>query len=494
MPIKHTLTIRNTLSVTERPYYKYRALDLGQCESHTASTLIALVDWMAKNRMNFLSFPIDNSAGEGLIGWDDFREAFYPELQKRGIILEVGAHGCYSTFLPRTVYEPIHPDWFAAEDEPVSNGQKPPANIFHITNQDALHTFITNGLKYLKDRPEIDILSLWPPDGAKWPVSDIWATGGVPNAPAAVLKPFKDQMSGSVKLSGLSYSYYSDPPSAPYMYDADTIIKFAPYDRSYQVPIYDASDLKNAYYVGLINTWRGQGFAGQVFIYEYYRKYSWHSLPVSLIQLLSQEVPYYSHSAQGISHYCEAADWVTYELVHLFFAHLLWDKNKININNYLNNYFNDRFGRATPQMANYFTEVEAAGRTLFDSPTGNYGDLTAVTAARNYFSQAKSSLQAGLSSLQAAPINKATIPRFLIGLLMKNIDYAIADTEISYYKLLRDTDQSNDAKIRTQHFVEDNRFAGIILQDNYSMKRYGSKVDLSWVLDQYATAFATSCQ
>jgi hypothetical protein len=143
-------------------------------------------------------------------------------------------------------------------------------------------------------------------------------------------------------------------------------------------------------------------------------------------------------------------------------------------------------------MAHYFTDVEAAGSGLFNGPEGNYGDLTAVSTALQQFAQAEGALTAAQSS------TKATSALFLIGLLRRNIDYAMADTAISYYTLKGDSSESDAAKSFTQQLVQQNRFAGIIDQNWFSMRRYDSTV--TWygtfpsVLRQYATGFHNSCQ
>jgi hypothetical protein len=497
-PAETTITVA-PMSIWEKPSYPYRALDIGECDSCTTSTLTAVVDWMAKNRMNFVAFNIDPSEGLGLAAWDQFRDALTPELQKRGIILEVGEDDVYNKFLPKSVYNSAHPDWFPGTKDPVEGcGYEPPANIFHIANPQALNTLIANGKQYLASRPEIDIFSIWPPDGAKWPASDIEQIGSVPNAPAYVLNPFQDALVPSndrlqrrIPVSGLSYSCYNDPPSAQYMYDAATMMKFAFYNRSYQVPIFDNSNQTNAYYAGLIPEWRKAGFQGPAFIYEYYSKYSWHSLPFSPVRLIGQEVPYYASFASGMSHYGEPAAWVTYELIHLELAQLMWNKST-DLNPWLQSYLNDRFGRAAGDMAHYFNDVEAAGGDLFTIAAGNYTSLTGVTSARASFLNAKNDLAAAQASTTDA------VPLFLTGLLAKNIDFAIADTDISYYQLLGDQTDEAAAQSLTKQLISSYRFDGIILQDYYSMSRYDSTVTWTGLIpsvhQQYASGFAQSCQ
>ena len=494
VPKKSTITV-SPMNISETPSYEYRALDMGECTSCTISTVAAEVDWMAKNGMNYLAFPID--APSGFNGWDQFRDQLAPEIQKRGIILEVGADGVYNTLLPQSEYQAAHPDWFPGPTDPVEGcscgpacGLKPPANVFHITNPDALNTMIANGKQYLANRPEISRFSIWTPDGPKWAASDIAQIGSILDAPAYVINPFKAALNGSIPVSGLSYSCYTAPPSAPNMYDSATTIKFAYYNRSYRVPIFDTSDPINVSYDGLIPEWRKAGFNGPAFIFEYYTKYSWHSLPFSPVQLIGQEVPYYSTVATGMSHYDEPAKWATYELIHLELAQLMWNTST-DLNSWLQSYLSDRFGPAAGDMALYFNDVEAAGRDLFNNAGGDYGNLTSVSNARTSFLSAKNDLAAAQASTTDAE------PLFLIGLLMENIDFAIADTNYSYYTLLGDGTDAAAAKTLSQQLLDSYRFSGIVMEDYYALSRYDKTITYDgiapWVHQQYESGFAQSC-
>jgi hypothetical protein len=483
-----------SLSITEEPSFKYRTKEIDQCISHTKTTLLALIDWMAKKRMNLISFLINTNHAMPVKGWEEFRDYLTPELQKRGIMVEAGEHGVYDSFLAKNIYEETHPEWFAKPDDPVTGiNNTPPANVFHVTNEDALQTLINNSLKYIKSRPEIDIFAVWPPDNAKWPESDINQLGSISNASAYVLNKLKSILSKEVpnKISGISYNPQNEPPSLEYMYDTSTSIRFAFSRRSYTVPIFDPSDAQNAYYNALIGEWRNRGFTGPVRIYEYYRKYSWHSLPVILISLISQEIPYYfSQSAEDVSSYSEAADWITYEIVHLIVSELLWNKN-LNVNNYLQDYVQARYGPAASNMLLYYSKVEEAGRLFFNSPSGNYSNLQVVAKVLNDYVEAKNIL------LEAQKVQLSNSASFLITLLTKNAEYAVADFEIYYYTRLSDVPKLNNAKLITKTLIENNRFNGIILHNYNSARRYDDTVNYYEVTpffcDLYEKAFDSNC-
>lgn len=245
IPQRNSLRL-TPLTETQAPSFKYRRKYVEEGWSHTPDTLTALIDWMAKNRLNTLAVPIDYQ-GLGTVTWDAWRTDLIPELEKRGMILEAGGHG-YQTFLPEERYQPAHPDWFGRDDEPViSKSNKPLANVFRLTNAEAMLTFLDNVVKYLRTHPEIQIFDAWPPDGTKWLKSDIDQLGSVSNAQAYVTRKLEERLQQEglkVKLETIAYGLASDPPNADHMYSSDTIIDIAPYDRSYRELINDPGNEK----------------------------------------------------------------------------------------------------------------------------------------------------------------------------------------------------------------------------------------------------------
>src|SRR6201999_1438743 len=79
------------------PKFKLRKLYVEEGHSHTEENLKQLIEWMPKVGYNTLVVPM-NYQGHGKVMWDNWREVLTPELQKRGITIEVGGHG-YQNFL-----------------------------------------------------------------------------------------------------------------------------------------------------------------------------------------------------------------------------------------------------------------------------------------------------------------------------------------------------------------------------------------------------------
>jgi len=63
---------------------------------------VAITDWIAKNRMNWIH-PCENAHGEPKL-WYERREKIVPEIQKRGLHLIFGGHTMH-TWLPEEYFK-----------------------------------------------------------------------------------------------------------------------------------------------------------------------------------------------------------------------------------------------------------------------------------------------------------------------------------------------------------------------------------------------------
>lgn len=448
------------LDTVEEPSLTYRRKDLAEGRSHTAETICEMVDWMAKTRLNVLATPADfTNLGLGVVTWDSWREEVVPELEKRGLLLESGGHG-FDAFLPPEEYRDAHPEWFIEG-----------CNVFDITDEEAVETYVENTVEYLKAHPEIDIFDAWPPDGAEWPQRVIEEFGSIANAyahvvnelTAAIRERFEER---EIEIEAIAYQSHIEVPDPEYMYDEETIIDFAPFDRSYRDTIFETESESgmNQTYVDLMEAWR-ETYDGTLSTYEYYRKYSWHSLPVVLPTLIGEEIPFYeSIGLDGLWLYSEPADWLTYELTHLLVATLSWDTS-LNAEAYVDSYLDERYGPAAKEMKTYLERVETAGRTLYDSFSGNYEDESAISDALAEYRRARETL-ADAREL----VREGTSAAFLLERLTRNAEFAIADTEISYYQLQESDEAILRAKQRARELVERHRFDGIVLKSDWALQ------------------------
>ena len=438
--------------LNEEASFHYRRLYVEEGWSFNETNLLQLIDWMAKRRLNVLVYPY-NYQNEGLTTYDTWRKALAPELERRGIAVEVGGHG-YASWLSPEKY----PHYYI-----------PGYNVFDVANPEAVRTYVENVVDYLRERPEIRIFDAWPPDAAQWPPSVIEQFGSVADAEASVVNQLsaavQSQLPG-VQIERIAYIPATEPPSFNHMHNsANVVVDIAPYDRSYRVPIFDHSSEKNAYYDDLIQRWISV-YSGSVAIYEYYRKYSWHSLPNSFLQLIGVEIPYYGAiGASGMGTYAEPADWITYEAMHYLTAELSWNTN-LDTSGWSASYCAARFGPAAGDMQRYFQLVERAGATLYLDPAGNYDDRHCVSTVLQYYKEAQASLAA---AAKLAP-SESTFA-WIINRLSWNLVFAIADTELSLYRVTGSPARQEEARQRVEKIIDTHRFDGIILQNCHTMHR-----------------------
>lgn len=458
---------------TEKPSFRYRRKYVEEAWSHTPRTLKKLVDWMAKARLNVLVHPHDH-LGLGLVKWRTVRKALIPELVKRGIVLESGGHG-YNSFLPKWRYQGRHPDWFS-----------PGANVFNITNRQALRTYTDNVVYYLAQHPEIRIFDAWPPDMASWPKHVIQRFGTVADAQTFVENHLRSaitkQLPRFVRLEQIAYKAAQQVPEGERAYGRTTIVDVAPYGRSYAEPIFSGSNSANTEFRDLLTRWR-KAHRGPLALYEYYVKYVWHSLPVALPALISQEIPFYKdRGATGIGIFSEPANWIPYEVNHLWTAAWSWDAG-LDPDAFLASYLEKRYGPAAPDMRAYLEHVQNAGQAIWDGPNGNYKDPVAVSQAMLEYTRAAEALDS------AAAVARSVGSRLLIQKLRANATFAIADTEISFFTVSGNPEAAAEAKVRTKELVERYRLSGTILQNLYLMRRYAegphTRGNTRWLYDFY---------
>ena len=470
----------------ENPSFRYRRKYISEGTSHSLSTVKALLDWMAKNNLNTLVYPA-NLDGANFVTWDTWRSELTPELSRRDLILEVGGHG-YETFLAPARYQSAHQDWFGGPSEPIVGSGIPPANVFRISNADALHTYESNVQQYLAQRPEIQVFDAWPPDATKWIQSDVDAFGGVPQAMAHVscnLEARLQQNGSNVRVESLGYLLSLNPPKDDDCYSANSVFDIAPYDRSYATSIGEDTDPINRQYALIVRNWADSGFPGTLGIFEYYRKYSWHSLPVFLPDLMGQDHDYYySHGVRGIGFQSEPADWITYELTHLLGARLSWDATT-DTQTYVNDYLQSRYGVAATSMHQYLDQVSAAGRILFDGPQGRFDDAATLEQAEEHYQSAKEAITQALAAVPQDARNLVTV-------LAANVDYALLDIRLSRDTLSGDSSLIAKDSAALHDEIESHKFDGAILKNYYSIKRYDPAItyeDTYPLYEVYRNAF-----
>lgn len=154
-----------TVAVREEvvnPDIEFRGVCIFSVDRDELPVLREIFDWLGKNRYNFFMSSVhrtEKRPNGWKVEWFDVGPDLYPELEKRGIVLDLSEHsGRY--FFPVSHFEK-HPEWFAMNAEGVRHckGQ------LCYSNEDAVTVLSENYARYAKEHPEVDIMGVWPEDG-----------------------------------------------------------------------------------------------------------------------------------------------------------------------------------------------------------------------------------------------------------------------------------------------------------------------------------------
>ena len=131
------------------PAFRYRGVALhGPCRDEFYRQII---DWLAKNRLNSLQFSCEV--------YDQLRPKILNSILDRGLAPKIGAHS-RQYFYASAKYFPSHPEQFA-----LVNGKRTGDTQLCYSNHDSVEKYADNIIAYLRDRPEIGVVGLWPSDG-----------------------------------------------------------------------------------------------------------------------------------------------------------------------------------------------------------------------------------------------------------------------------------------------------------------------------------------
>jgi hypothetical protein len=429
IPKTKTLTLKLDSPSDSDPRLKFRKLYVEEGHSHDIENLKQLAEWMPKVGYNTLVIPTDYQ-GSGRVKWDNWREQLTPELQKRGITIEVGGHG-YQNFLNAEMEDgklfSQHPEWFAKNA--AGKPQKGKSFVFCTSNADAVRKLTDNFLAYIKARPEIQIFDFWPPDGAKWCECDACKKlGEPPDRQAILLKQVQDAakpVRPDLRLEIIAYSSYLEPPKNVAV-DENVLVDFCPISQHFDAQINDPAN-KNKTYADALRAWR-KSFRGDISIYSYYRKYAWDSLPVIIPHYIQKDLQWYATlPTQGVSVYSEPGDWFTYELNHYVLAALAWDPD-VDVDALVQKFCAARYGDEAAVAKKTFDKLENIVRV--------YGSVPNVPLkSPDAIAQAEAETKALLYDVTAAAghATDATIRRSLerLGLMCT---YALRDLEIQHLR------------------------------------------------------------
>jgi len=166
VPRRRTIALAS-LDVTEVPAFAVRSqVDHPFQAIYPVEWNLALIDWLAKNRLNWYH-PAPNAWGKPAL-WYERRAAIVEALAKRGLHLQVGGHTIH-TWLPPARYFDRHPGWYALLEGagtllPGQYHRLRQAPAACISHPDVRRAVIRNICRFLDRCPEVEVVDLWDAD------------------------------------------------------------------------------------------------------------------------------------------------------------------------------------------------------------------------------------------------------------------------------------------------------------------------------------------
>lgn len=444
IPHQPTLAPVRSESKTLKPRLAFRKLYVEEGRSHTAENLKQIIDWMPKGGFNTLVVPMDYQ-NHGTVKWDNWRDVLTPELKKRRIILEVGGHGYQNFMNAKSVVDgkPLfeaHPDWFGVNEK----GQRDRAEklVFCTSNDQAFAFFQKQVEGYVKARPEIEIFDLWPPDGAVWCACDPCKALGEPQDRQALLM---NRMQNAFRafngprLEMIAYSKALLPPTRQ-MLDPSILVDFCPINQQFEKQINDPTSKNNSEYAVSLQAWRKQ-FVGDISLYSYYRKYAWRSLPCVIPHYIQKDLQWYATlPLQGISSYCEPADWGTYELQQYVIGKLGWDV-KADVDALVKTFCDARYGKHAEFAQHALIEL---GQIVSTTGSIKFTELKSPEA----IASAAEKIDALHASVLLREANATPVERSALARLELMLGYAWRDLQVQHDKSAKSPAEQLDRDVR----------------------------------------------
>ena len=322
----------------------------------------ALIDWMAKNRLNGLDCAMDPEGRcapekrSGGFAWDAIRGQLTPELRKRGMLIGVGGH-CWHEFLHPKEFFDEHPEWFGVVDGERSRSYK---TIFNTANPAAMRKFTSRVIEYLTAHPEIDFFLCWPPDGPRWSEDERSLAQGSPaRRQGIVVKAIRD----AIRREGLPvmvqceiYATTAECP-ADNPYPSDVLVDTWVCRHQRQEPIYDPSIAWSRESLAPLQEWsqKHRGLLGAG-IYLWWA--GMMSIPVQRLGFLWSEMSYYrDRGAKSVTSCAIPDHCLALELPYYLYGRFAYDTSA-DVNALVRDYCSARFGSAAAIMEEYFWTLE----------------------------------------------------------------------------------------------------------------------------------------
>ncbi|MBQ7178672.1 MAG: DUF4838 domain-containing protein [Victivallales bacterium] len=296
-----------------------------------------LLDWMAKNKMNYIETWMKY--------YDDCKQEWKDMARIRGIEIESGHHN-FNYWIPGRKYNATHPEFFAE-----INGKRIESNDgksslllseqLCTTNPQLREEIVKNMLAYCDAHPEIKTVAIVPNDGFGWceckecsKFYDVNRKGDLYSVSEHVYKADKiyhdlvkyiakrlQEKRPDLTLGFGSYINYS-APSEGFKLEKGMGVSISPYWRCINHEINDKDCPINSHYAEDILAWLRCRNGGSVYIYEYYMGVNFYiSLPMIHFHEMFHEVDWYAKiGIEGVITQFHIPHWTVYGMNFVLLA------------------------------------------------------------------------------------------------------------------------------------------------------------------------------
>ncbi|MFM8984964.1 MAG: DUF4838 domain-containing protein [Planctomycetia bacterium] len=352
-------------------------------------------DWLAKNRFNW-AHPAPNEP----YSWERnrSREAYVPEVEKRGLYLDVGGH-TFNTWLPPDEHARTHPEYFAVLDQGGRAVESTEKAGLCLSHPDVAPRMAQNIIRWLDENPEVDVVDIWHNDSYTYCHCPKCTPGGATETEsrAAYTRTyirFANQVAGLVAerhprhlLNLLAYAHTINcPPDAERLRD-NVLVGLCLFPRPTQRtmrPLETSPQRLDGNLRRQIPAWRKQ--AKNFYVYEYYT-FSPQEKVWSMVSMLADDIRYFQRlGIDGISSDQWGPHW--YPLNMYAFGKLLWNP-RLEPEEIIADFCARHYGRAGATMAAYWGLLEEGLRESWNTETAvDWRDEKRLALIRRALSEA----------------------------------------------------------------------------------------------------------
>lgn len=313
------------------------------------------IDFCGKHRLNWVFHHTGSDEW-----WSQHRDVLWPELQKRGISLELGGH-FLPRFLPRDLFAE-HPDWFRFVD-----GERRNDHNLCPSSRPALEYLQERVRAYVRAMPEAEVYNVWADDTAE--DATTWCAcehcrGYSPsdqnlivmNALARAVRDVKP----AARMVCIAYHETIAPPEKVEP-DQGIVLMFAPRERCYAHALDDPSCAKNREHARWLENLLKVFDPEATEIFEYYPdQVVFNHMAPALADTISGDVRYYHGLGIGLVEPLLTTfthPWLSPPAAAILQSHALWNVNadlRAALEDHARTYYGDE------AMVAYFEHRERA--------------------------------------------------------------------------------------------------------------------------------------